>query len=125
MAVESLVKGKEYKLIPDKKYVVWPERTVVYVRREHLPKIGGDWETFYSIWGGTYISGSEPAIIDGIILRLRVKPEDLVVGKNRIWGRNIFTSLMVDDEHVPLVQDWLKEVEGIMSNYRNREILSI
>src|SRR3989344_7288652 len=113
MTGEPLIQGREYDLKTLQKNVIWPGRKIVYVRKEVLPNIGGEWETFYSIFGGQKISGSEPAIIEGILQRLRMGPEDVYVIRNRVFCRNIFTSLIIDDVHSPIVQSWLDEVERI------------
>ncbi len=89
-----------------------------YVTRQTLPFTGGDWETFFTYFGGTRIPGSEGIVcMDGILMRVRV-PAD---GITRIEGDRIFvdgelvTKLIFDDNHdrTPLVKKWLDKVRAI------------
>lgn len=113
MTGDALVPGRGYIPIttPSQKRELYPGRRMVYVRREVLPKTGGEWETFYSVYGGTEIA--ESVIMDGIIQRVRVKPEDLCVRGDRVYCRNVVSRLIVDEKHSRRVQSWLEEIKRI------------
>lgn len=103
-------RGKPFELFP-RSGEIWLGRGLVYVRKEVLPKGRGEWETFYSIWGGTEIRGAESGIMDGILQRVRIRPEGIItVLDNKIhYDGEIFTSLIIEDQHTPIVDSWIRE----------------
>ena len=83
-----------------------------YVRRENLPAIGGDWETFYS------------ASQDGdelILRRLRLLSRDIVgLEGNKIRANgDIVVNVLPRQVEMPMVKSWMEEVFGLA--HRDRE----
>lgn len=105
-------KGEEYKLFCELRNIAGclMDAPVFarYVRREHLPKTGGDWETFFSV----FKDGS----LDSRI-RIPVKGIAYVMNDNVFSKHSGFYSAMVyDGEYSPIVQSWLVEVADIQKS---------
>ena len=119
-------RGKPYELIMNLEInrfnLVDPERPVIYVRKEKLTKPEGEWETFYTYFGGVFIDSSDGlALMDGELVRARINVNDLrMVRGNKIFCDGEVSSFRLNnpEERTSNVQSWLEEVDAIQREYR-------